>query len=246
MVDGFKLGQSAGLIPKDQAEGNDHRVIRNTAAATDIAAIRSRYFQALGFCGELFSRVIQILRRIYWDKSGKKDIGKTEPAKIADTHGKEQSREMITLMLNDSGVEPAHRPVDRLACSIQALVPDSFIAGHLAPQSGDRQATFPPQRLLFANGRDHRIDQDGFRNRLRLRIAFASFEPKNNYLKAHPNLRSRQPNSTRAAHSVKHILDQLAHRGIIDIIDWTGSLQKTGVPHAKQRSDSHVKELEFE
>jgi hypothetical protein len=49
MVDGFKPGQSAGLIPKEQAEGNDHRVIRNTAAATDMAAIISRYFQALGF-----------------------------------------------------------------------------------------------------------------------------------------------------------------------------------------------------
>ena len=88
MVDGFKPGQSAGLIPKDQAKGNDHLVIRNTAAATDMAAITSRYFQAFGFCGELFSRGIQILRRIYGDKSGKRTSVKPNRRKSGTRMGK--------------------------------------------------------------------------------------------------------------------------------------------------------------
>ena len=68
----------------------------------------------------------------------KEGIGKTESAKITDTHGKEHSFEMVTLMLNDSGVKSIHRSVDRLTGFIQTLVPNRSVARHLTPQTGHR------------------------------------------------------------------------------------------------------------
>jgi hypothetical protein len=46
-------------------------------------------------------------------------------------------------MLDHAGVESIHHTVDRVACCIDADVTQPLVARHLAPQTGNRQASLP-------------------------------------------------------------------------------------------------------
>ena len=66
----------------------------------------------------------------------------------------ENAVEVIEFMLNDAGVEPARRALDRLAAVIHAAIPDMGRPLDIAAHAGDREAAFPPTlhlRLIARN-----------------------------------------------------------------------------------------------
>ncbi len=134
-------------------------------------------------------------------------------------------------------MEAIDYPVDWLAVRIETLVTDAGVARHFATQTGNGQAALPAQFFVIAQGRDDRVDQNGLRHRISIRITLTFFESEDHQLQTNTNLRRRQANAPRRGHGVEHILDQLLQLFCPERHHRIGRLEKQRFAHAQDLSD---------
>ncbi len=110
---------------------------------------------------------------------------------------------------------------------------------HHTAQARYRQAAFPTI-LQFAGGwRDHRVEQDGLRHRLGIRVTLAALEAKYHQLQVDADLRRRQADTADVMHGFEHVVDQLLQLGAAEHVLGYGrrDAQQAFVTHLENVAD---------
>ncbi|MCY1431500.1 hypothetical protein D9M71_474700 [compost metagenome] len=142
-------------------------------------------------------------------------------------------------MLHHPRMEAVGKAVDRVALGVDAFVADVLETRHHAAQTGHRQAAFPTLLKFAGCRRDHRVEQDGLRHRLGIRVTLAALEAEDHQLQVDTDLWCGQAHATHMAHGFEHIFDQLLQFGTAEHVfgHWRGDAQQAFVAHLENVTD---------
>src|SRR5712691_1010836 len=138
---------------------------------------------------------------------------------------------MIAFVLDHARMEPLNGPIDRESRFVEALVAQPLEARHDAPHAWDRQASLPGFFNLFADRRDHRVDEHGVRDLFRVGIARIARHPENHHPQWDADLRGGEPRPVQVRHGVAHVGDELTQLRRAERLHRPRFLEKPRIAH---------------
>jgi hypothetical protein len=142
--------------------------------------------------------------------------------------------EVITFVLDNSGVKSLDLTLDYLTAETGSAIADPQVPRHDASQTRHRETALPAERPLGPDGLDHRVDQH---SQILRDIAGHSAETLRWNAKYDDpvrlvNLRSGNPGATGILHRFNHVFGKTAHPGRCGVIHDRRDAAQNRMPHS--------------
>ena len=134
-------------------------------------------------------------------------------------------------------MEAARFAFDPAAFRVVTRVTDPRVARHDAAKPRHRQTTLPPFFHVVRERNQHRIDDLGIRNRLRIGIARIVLDTEYHDAQRNANLRRRETRALVLSHRIAHVGEQRVDRRRVEPRNFLRAFEQTRIAHAQHFSN---------